>query len=54
MHSLFRTLRQLHESGLVVQDIKPPNILIDHYNEPVRQRRNGKQARVACVHRGWS
>ena len=34
-HSLFRTLRQLHESGLVVQDIKPPNILVDAHDELV-------------------
>ena len=34
-HSLFRTLRQLHASGLVVQDIKPGNILVDSYGEVV-------------------
>ena len=34
---LFRTLRQLHapECGVVVRDIKPPNILLDAYDEPV-------------------
>jgi len=34
-HSLFRTLRQLHASGLLVQDIKPANILIDAHDEVV-------------------
>lgn len=34
-HSLFRTLRQLHECGLIVQDIKPANILIDRHDEVV-------------------
>lgn len=34
-HSLFRTLRQLHESGIVVLDIKPPNILADAHDELV-------------------
>jgi len=28
-HSLFHTLRQLHASGLIVQDIQPVNILVD-------------------------
>ena len=34
---LFNTLRQLHapECGVVVRDIKPPNILLDAYDEPV-------------------
>ena len=34
---LFNTLRQLHapECGVVVRDIKPPNILLDSYDEPV-------------------
>lgn len=36
-HSLFRTLRQLHECPrpLIVQDIKPQNILIDAHGEVV-------------------
>jgi serine/threonine protein kinase len=36
-HSLFRTLRQLHEMrpALVVQDIKPQNILVDAHDELV-------------------
>ena len=33
--SLFRTLRQLHEAGVVVRDIKPENILLDTYDDPV-------------------
>jgi serine/threonine protein kinase len=33
--SLSRTLQELHESGLVLQDIKPPNILLDAYDQPV-------------------
>ena len=28
-HSLFRILGQMHESGMVVRDIKPDNILVD-------------------------
>eukprot|EP00035_Acanthoeca_spectabilis_P027276 m.465989 g.465989 ORF g.465989 m.465989 type:complete len:582 (+) comp24785_c0_seq1:29-1774(+) len=34
-HALFRTLGQLHAAGIVVQDIKPPNILLDEYDRPV-------------------
>ena len=34
-HSLFRTLGQLHDSGLVVRDIKPDNILVDSYGDLV-------------------
>ena len=34
-YSLFRTLRQLHECGVVVRDIKPDNILLDAYGELV-------------------
>ena len=34
-HSLFRTLEQLHRAGVVVQDIKPQNILLDQYGSPV-------------------
>ena len=33
--SIFRTLRQLHEAGVVVQDVKPENILLDAYDDPV-------------------
>ena len=34
-HTLFQTLVQLHEAGVVVQDIKPENILLDQYGSPV-------------------
>ena len=34
-HSLCNTLDQLHSSGVVVQDIKPQNILLDSYGAPV-------------------
>jgi len=34
-YSLFRTLRQLHECGVVVRDIKSDNILLDAYGELV-------------------
>jgi len=34
-YSLFRTLRQLHECGMVVRDIKPDNILLDAFGELV-------------------
>ena len=33
--SLCRTLAELHEAGVVVQDIKPANVLLDQYDEPV-------------------
>ena len=32
---LCRTLRQLHVVGVAVQDIKPENVLLDEYDEPV-------------------
>ena len=32
---LCMTLEQLHEVGVVVQDIKPENILLDNFNKPV-------------------
>jgi serine/threonine protein kinase len=32
---LGRALHQLHEIGLVLRDIKPPNILLDAYDQPV-------------------
>ena len=35
MWSLCRTLSQLHAAGVVVQDIKPQNVLLDQYDEPV-------------------
>ena len=34
-HSLCRTLEQLHQAGVVVQDIKPQNVLLDSYGAPV-------------------
>jgi serine/threonine protein kinase len=34
-HALWTALRQLHECGLVVRDIKPPNILFDSFDQPV-------------------
>ena len=33
--SLCRTLAQLHDAGLIVQDIKPQNILLGQYDQPV-------------------
>ena len=33
--ALCRTLAQLHDAGVVVQDIKPANILLDEHDEPV-------------------
>ena len=33
--SLFGTLRDLHECGLLLRDIKPANILVDAYDKPV-------------------
>ena len=32
-YSLFRSLRQLHECGMVVRDIKPDNILLDAFGD---------------------
>ena len=34
-HTLYSTLRQMHGCGLVVWDIKPPNILLDPFDLPV-------------------
>jgi serine/threonine protein kinase len=34
-HALCSALRQLHGCGLVVRDIKPPNILFDSFDQPV-------------------
>ncbi len=34
-HALCQALRQLHGCGLVVRDIKPPNILFDSFDQPV-------------------
>lgn len=34
-HSLCRTLAQLHAAGVVLQDIKPQNVLLDQYDLPV-------------------
>ncbi len=34
-HVFCSALRQLHESSLVVRDIKPPNILFDSFDQPV-------------------
>jgi hypothetical protein len=34
-HRLCQTLVQLHEAGVIVQDIKPENILLDQYDAPV-------------------
>jgi mitogen-activated protein kinase kinase kinase len=34
-HVLCSALRQLHGCGLVVRDIKPPNILFDSFDQPV-------------------
>ena len=33
--ALCRTLAQLHDAGVVVQDIKPANVLLDEHDEPV-------------------
>jgi serine/threonine protein kinase len=34
-HAICTALRQLHGCGLVVRDIKPPNILFDSFDQPV-------------------
>jgi serine/threonine protein kinase len=34
-HALCRTLAQLHRAGVVVQDIKPQNVLLDSFDSPV-------------------
>jgi len=34
-HAICRTLAQLHRAGVVVQDIKPQNVLLDGYDSPV-------------------
>ena len=34
-HALSRTLGQLHDTGVVVRDIKPENVLMDEFGEPV-------------------
>ena len=35
VYTLCRSLQQLHECGLVLRDIKPQNILLDDFDEPV-------------------
>jgi serine/threonine protein kinase len=35
VHALCNTLSQLHDIGIIVQDIKPENILMDKFNNPV-------------------
>jgi len=35
VHALYSALRQLHGCGLVVRDIKPPNILFDSFDRTV-------------------
>ena len=52
--SLSRTLQELHESGLVLRDIKPPNILLDAYDEPVFADFGIAVILQTTVHRGTS
>jgi serine/threonine protein kinase len=34
-HALARTLEQLHAAGVIVKDIKPENVLMDEFGQPV-------------------
>jgi len=34
-HALSRTLEQLHAAGVIVKDIKPENVLMDEFGQPV-------------------
>ena len=52
--SLSRTLQELHESGLVLRDIKPPNILLDAYDQPVFADFGIALFLQTTVHRGTS
>jgi hypothetical protein len=52
--SLSRTLQELHESGLVLRDIKPPNILLDAYDQPVFADFGIAVILQNTVHRGTS
>jgi len=52
--SLSRTLQELHESGLVLRDIKPPNILLDAYDQPVFADFGIAVILQTTVHRGTS
>ena len=52
--SLSRTLQELHESGLVFRDIKPPNILLDAYDQPVFADFGIAVILQTTVHRGTS
>jgi serine/threonine protein kinase len=52
--SLSRTLQELHESGLVLRDIKPPNILLDAYDQPVFADFGIAVFLQTTVHRGTS
>jgi len=52
--SLSRTLQELHESGLVLRDIKPPNILLDAYDQPVFADFGIAVILQTSVHRGTS
>ena len=52
--SLSRTLQELHESGLVLRDIKPPNILLDAFDQPVFADFGIALFLQTTVHRGTS
>jgi hypothetical protein len=52
--SLSRTLQELHDTGLVLQDIKPPNILLDAYDQPVFADFGIAVVLQTSVHRGTS
>jgi hypothetical protein len=34
-HALSRTLQQLHAAGVIVKDVKPENVLMDEFDQPV-------------------
>ena len=52
--SLSRTPQELHKRGLVLRDIKPPNILLDAYDQPVFTDFGIAVILQTSVHRGTS